>query len=144
MAETFFKRAIEADPKDAYILGNYGEFLLYGSKRERGFDFLDRSDKVAKDTGDFNRMIVNNICRAIHSAGADRRAALSRLHRSLRAIKAPCLCWSQAERKRHLSAAAIEDRKWLAKLIDVSEGKARINELDDWPEWQEARGKKRR
>ena len=142
MAETFFKRAIEADPKDAYILGNYGEFLLYRSKRERGFDFLDRSDKVAKDKGDFDRMTANDICRAIYSAGADRRAALSRLHRSLRAIKVPCPSWSQAERKRHLSAASVADRKWLAKLIDVSEGKARIDELDEWPEWQEARGKK--
>ena len=143
-AETFYKRAIDADPKDAYILGNYGEFLLYRSERERGFDFLDRSDKVAKDKGGLNRMVANDICRAIYSAGADRRAALSRLHRSLRAIKALCPSWSQAERKRHLSAAAVADRKWLAKLIDVSEGKARINELDDWPEWQEARGKKRR
>ena len=138
VAETFFKRAIEADSKDAYILGNYGEFLLYRSERERGFDFLDRSDKVAKDTGGFNRMAANDICRAIHTAGADRRAALSRLHQSLRAIKAPCPSWSQAERKRHLSAAAAADWKWLAKLIDVSEGKARIDELDEWPEWQEA------
>ena len=137
-AETFYKRAIDANPKHANILGNYGEFLLYRSERERGFDFLDRSDKVAKDTGDFNRMTVNDICRAIYSAGADRRAALSRLHQSLRAIKAPCPSWSQAERKRRLSISAIEDRKWLAKLIDVSEGKAKIDELDDWQEWQEA------
>ena len=126
-------------PKDAYILGSYGEFLLYHSERERGFDFLDRSDEVAKDIGGFNRMAANDICRAIHSASAERRAALSRLHLSLRAIKAPCPSWSQAERKRRLSAAAIEDRKWLAKLIDVSEGKARIDELDEWLEWQEAK-----
>ena len=125
-------------PKDANNLGNYGEFLLYRSERERAFDFLDRSDKVAKDTGDFNRMAGNDICRAIYSAGAERRAALSRLHRSLRAIKAPCPSWSQAERKRHLSAAIVEDRKWLEKLFDVSEGKARIDALDEWPEWQEA------
>ena len=137
-AETFYKSAIEADPKYAYILGNYGEFLLYRSEHERGFDCLYRSDKVTKDKGGLNRMAANDICRAIHSAGAERRAALSRLHRSLRAIKAPCPSWSQAERKRHLSAAAVADREWLAKLIDVSEGKARIDELDDWPEWQEA------
>ena len=136
-AETFYKRAIEANPKHANNLGNYGEFLLYRSERERGFDFLDRSDKAAKDAEDFNRMAGNDICRAIHTAGAERRAALSRLHRSLRAIKAPYPSWSQAERRRHLAAAA--DRKWLAKLIDVSEGKARIDELDEWPEWQEAR-----
>ena len=137
-AENFYKRAIDADSKHAYILGNYGEFLLYRSERERVFDFLDRSDKIAKDTGGFNRMAANDICRAIHSTGAERRAALSRLHQSLRAIKAPCPSWSQVERKRHFSATAVADRKWLAKLIDVSEGKARIDELDEWPEWQEA------
>ena len=137
-AETFYKRAIDADPKHANNLGNYGEFLLYRSERERGFDFLDRSDKAAKDAGDFSKMAENDICRAIHTAGAERRAALSRLHQSLRAIKAPRPSWSQAERKRHLSAVIVEDRKWLAKLIDVSEGKARIDELDEWPEWQEA------
>ena len=142
-AESFYKRAIDADPKHAYSLGNYGEFLLYRSEHERGFDFLERSDKVAKDTGGFNRMAVNDICRAIYSAGADRHAALSRLHRSLRAIKAPCPSWSQAEQKRYL-AAAVADRKWLAKLIDVSEGKARIDKLDDWPEWQEASSDMRR
>ena len=107
------------------------------------FDFLDHSDKAAKDTRDFNRMAGNDICRAIYSAGADRRAALSRLHQSLRAIKAPHPSWSQAERKRHLTAA-VADRKWLAKLIDVSEGKARIDELDEWPEWQEASSDMRR
>lgn len=143
-AENFYKRAIDADPKHAYSLGNYGEFLLYRSERERGFDFLDCSDKVAKDKGGLNRMAANDICRAIRSAGADRRAALSRLHRSLRAIKVPCPSWSQAERKRHLSSAAVADREWLAKLIDVSEGKARIDELDDWPEWQEASSDMRR
>ena len=137
-AETFYKRAIDVNPKHANILGNYGEFLLYRSERERGFDFLDCSDKVAKDKGGLNRMAANDICQAIYSAGAERRAALSRLHRSLRAIKAPCPSWSRAERKRHLSAADVADRKWLAKLIDVSEGKARIDELDEWPEWQEA------
>ena len=138
-AETFYKCAIEADSKHANNLGNYGEFLLYRSERERGFDFLDRSDKAAKHKGDLRKMAENDICRAIYSAGADRRAVLSRLHRSLRAIKAPYPSWSQAERKRRLSAAAIEERKWLAKLIDVSEGKASIDELDAWPEWQEAR-----
>ena len=90
-------------------------------------------------------MAANDICRAIHSVGAERRAALSRLHQSLRAIKAPRPSWSQAERKRRLSAATVADRKWLAKLFDVSEGKARIDELDEWPEWQEASsGMKRR
>ena len=143
-AETFYKRAIEADPRHANNLGNYGEFLLYRSERERGFDFLDRSDKVAKHKGDFNRMAGNDICRAIYSAGAERHTALSRLHQSLRALKAPYPSWSQAERKRHLSAAAIEDRKWLEKLFDVSEGKARIDELDEWPEWQEASSDMRR
>ena len=138
-AETFYKRAIEANPKHANNLGNYGEFLLYRSERERGFDFLDRSDKAAKDAGDFSKMAENDICRAIYNAGAERRAALSRLHQSLRAIKAPRPSWSQAERKRRLSAATAADRKWLAKLFDVSEGKARIDELDEWPEWQEAR-----
>lgn len=118
---------------------------MYRSERERGLAFLDRSDKAAKDTGDFNRMAGNDIFRAIHTAGTERRAALSRLHQSLRALKAPCPFWSQAERKRHLSATAAADRKWLAKLIDVSEGKARIDELDEWPEWQEASsGMKRR
>ena len=145
-AESMFKRAIEADPKNARILknyanflGNYGRFLFYQGEREWGFNFLDRSDKLAKDTGDFNRMAANDICRIIHTAGADRCKALSRLHQSLRAIKAPCTPWSQAERDRHLSAATATDRKWLAKLIDVSEDKAGIDELDKWPEWQEAR-----
>ena len=137
-AETFYKRTIDANPKHANNLGNYGEFLLYRSEHERGFDFLDRSDKAAKHKGDFSKMAENDICRAIHTAGAERRAALSRLYRSLRAIKAPHPSWSQAERKRRLSAAAVEDRKWLAKLIDVFEGKAKIDELDEWPEWQEA------
>ena len=61
---------------------------------------------------------------------------LSRLHQSLRDIAAPYLSWSQGERARYLSVAAAEDRKWLAKLIDVSEGKAEVDELDEWPEWQ--------
>ena len=73
-AETFYKRAIDADPKHASILGNYGKFLLYRSERDRGFDFLDRSDKAARDTGDFNKMVKNDICWAIHSAGAGRGA----------------------------------------------------------------------
>ena len=143
-AENFYKRAIDADPKHAHSIGKYGEFLLYRSEHERGFDFLYRSDKVTKNKGHLNRIAANDICRAIHSTGAERRAALSRLHQSLRAIKAPCPSWSQAERKRHLSAAAIEDRKWLAKLFGVSEGKARIDKLDDWPEWQEASSDMRR
>ena len=63
---------------------------------------------------------------------------LSRLYQSLRDIAAPYPSWSQGERARHLSIAAAEDRKWLAKLIDVSEGKAEIDELDEWPEWQAA------
>ena len=37
--------------KDAYILGKYGEFLLYRSECERGFDFLERGDKVANVRG---------------------------------------------------------------------------------------------
>ena len=143
-AETLYKRAIDADPKHANILGNYGEFLLYRSEHERGFGFLDRSDKVAKDKGDFNRMAENDICRAIYSAGTDRRAALSRLHRSLRAIKVPCPSWSQCKQEHRLFAATVSDRKWLAKLFDVFEGKARIEELDEWPEWREAGSDMRR
>ena len=63
---------------------------------------------------------------------------LSRLHQSLRDIAAPCPSRPQGERARHISVAAAEDRKWLAKLIDVSEGKAEIHELGEWPEWQAA------
>ena len=63
---------------------------------------------------------------------------LSRLHQSLRDIAAPYPSWPQGERTRHLSVAAAEDRTWLAKLIDVSEGKAEIDELDEWPERQAA------
>ena len=137
-AEDFYERGINADPKNARILGNYGEFLLYRGERDRGFDFLDRSDQAAKDIGYFNRMIVNDIYRAIYSVDAKRSEVLSRLHISLRYIKVPRPFWSQAKRKRDLSAAAVEDRKWLAKLIDVSEGKAKIDELDEWPQWQEA------
>ena len=64
---------------------------------------------------------------------------LSRLHPSLRDIAAPYPSWPQGERARHLSVAATEDRQWLAKLINVSEGKAEIDEFDEWPEWQAAR-----
>ena len=104
-AETFYKRAIKADPKDAYALGNYGEFLLYRGERDRGFDLLDRSDEAARDKGDINKIAESEICRAIHTTGMHRRAALSRLHQSLRDIKAPYLLWWQGERQRRLSVA---------------------------------------
>ena len=137
-AETFFKRAIDADPNHAGILGNYGELLLYRGEQDQGFDLLSRSDAAARDKGDLKKIVENEICRAIHTAGEDRRAVLSRLHQSLRDVAAPYPSWSQGQRARHLSVAAAEDRKWLAKLIDVSEGKAEIDELDEWPEWQAA------
>ncbi len=138
-AEAMYKRAIKVDPKDAYGLGNYGEFLLYRGERDRGFDLLDRSDEAARDKGNINKIAENEICRAIYTTDTERRAALSRLHQSLPDIKAPYLLWWQCERQRRLSVAAAEDRKWLAKLIDVSEGKAGIDALDEWSEWQEAR-----
>ena len=83
-AENFYKRAIDADPKHGYILGKYGEFLLYRSEHERGFDFLYRSAKVTKDKGNLNRIAANDICRAIHSANADRRSPPSRIGSGLR------------------------------------------------------------
>ena len=111
---------------------------MYRGEHDQGFDFLSRSDAAAGDKDDLKKIVENEIYRAIHTTGEDRRAVLSRLHQSLRDIAAPCPSWPQGERARHISVAAAEDRQWLAKLIDVSEGKAEIDELDEWPEWQAA------
>ena len=137
-AEDFYKRAIDADPRRASILGNYGELLLYRGEHDQGFDLLSRSDAAARDKSDLKKIVENEICRAIHTTGEDRRTVLSRLHQSLRDIPTPYLSCSHGERTRYLSVAAAEDGQWLAKLIDVSEGKAEIDELNEWPAWQAA------
>ena len=132
-AEPYYQRALEADPEDANTLGNYAGFILAIKQQDQGWEFFNRSEKLAEDPS--LKLELQFYTYAHHKDKQSRNNAFEAIKLALfDDIRSPDFDLS-ANVERAIADGHPEP-KFLAQLATVISDEAKIETLDSFDVWK--------
>ena len=132
-AERYYQRALEADPEDANTLGNYAGFILAIKQQDQGWEFFNRSEKLAEDPS--LKLELQFYTYAHHKDKQSRNNAFEAIKLALfDDIRSPDFDLS-ANVERAIADGHPEP-KFLAQLATVISDEAKIETLDSFDVWK--------
>ena len=132
-AESYYQRALEADPKHANTLGNYAGFILGIKQQDQGWEFFNRSEKLAEDLS--LKLELQFYSYAHHKDKQSRNNAFEAIKLALfDDIRSPNFDLS-ANVERAIADGHPEP-KFLAQLATVISDQAIIETLDSFDVWK--------
>ena len=132
-AEPYYQRALEADPNQAIALGNYAGFILAIKQQDKGWEFFNRSEKLAEHPS--LKLELQFYTYAHHKDKQSRNNAFEAIKLALfDDIRSPNFDLS-ANVERAIADGHPEP-KFLAQLATVISDEAKIETLDSFDVWK--------
>jgi hypothetical protein len=134
-----YKRALNADPVNANILGNYaGHLLALG--RSEGLDVLDRALAEIDAESPPGLALECTFYLFAHGPAERRNGALRKVHEMIEAGERSPGSNLSRNVKRGLQDGHSE-AAWLSQLAAVINGDSEQSSLEAWPAWRQASGR---